>query len=820
VLFGVRSTFDVDGSLTFHEFHEVIQRLDISTRRPGVQVIGAAHLVNAEDLDAYEAEVGGRVASAGLAYPEFAIHPDTGADHVLAIDYLEPQRLNERSFGFDLLSEPNRRDAALRARDSDQPAMSAPVTLVQETGTQRAFLVMLPLYTPGSATTTVEQRRAAFAGVVYAAFRTGDLLNGVLGDQSPSRLIVIDVAANQLLFGGNHPGAAATAMNADDQRVGVLEVAGRTWQIFVDDGEPVLPPYERAMPLIILGGGLFVVGLLTALLRSVLSARARAVQLALEMTGELNALTESASEGIVSIDDGGRVVAWNHGATEMFGYSADEVIGRPARDLVPIEFRERFDQAVATLFSPEPHNEDLGQSRHAAGLRRDGEVFPVEYSASRWSARSTSYVTGFLRDVTERIRADELVRESTNLLVGVLGAATEVSIIGTDLHGIIRVFSAGAERMLGYQAVELVDVRTPALLHDSDEVAQRARELGIAPGFGVFSAVAGFGVSETRRWTYIRKDRTRLPVELTITPRYCADGTVCGFIGVAIDITERVADNDRQQRLLDSEREMVSKLTEVDRVKNDFVSTMSHELRTPLTSIIGYSELLTDGLESADPSPQTAMVDMIAKNAERLLLLVEDLLELSQIEAGAHRAAMEPCDITKVLRSAIASIEPIAASRSITVRTHASRLPMVRGNAVQLERVFLNLLSNAVKFSHDGGDIEVTAASGDQVTVRVADHGIGIPADEQDKVFARFFRSRLAEARAIQGTGLGLAIVANIVERHGGTIAISSGENVGTEVTVSLPAHIHPLEQQLRAAPNEPVIATSPRSKHPEESLA
>ena len=803
VLYGVRGALTLDPAMSRISFRQLVVELDIDTRQPGVQVIGVAHLVDVEDIDEYEDEVDTLVGLSGLPYPDFEVSPEPVDGQILAIDYLEPQEGNERAFGLDFFSEPNRRAAAERARDTGLPSATAPVTLVQETATQRAFLVMVPLYRRGVDTNTVAQRRDAFQGVVYAAFRMGDLMNGLLGEGGPDQVAIVDVDSGDVLFdrsgdfvddsaAGVCPPFCPMGTGADERTV-EIEIGGRTWRIFVENDGSVLSPVERAVPIVMLLCGLLVTALIAAVVGSMRSARRRALELATEMTIELEALTESADEGIVSIDEHGVIVAWNRSATRIFGADADTMVGRPVIELVAERAHDEFRAGYARFIAGDHETSD--GPILLPGRRADGRDFPAEVSLSIWTAGGSTYLTGFVRDITTRIAAQRELVETFNLLRGVLDAATEVAIIGTELDGSINVFNRGAELMLGCSALDVLGVETPARFHDPAEVVERDAELGIDPGFEVFVAAARAGETETRQWTYVSADGRRFPVELTVTGRRDGDGNLCGFIGVATDVTDQLAAIRRQQELLDQERDMVVKLTELDQVKNDFVSTISHELRTPLTSILGYAELLIDDGDDI-PAHHLDMIGVVDKNARRLLLLVEDLLSLSRIESGELHDVRRPCDMAPIFRTVERAIDPLAAAKEITVAYDLSDTPTIIGDVQRLERVFLNLLSNAVKFSRPGGHVGVeSTVDGDHVVVVIADQGVGIPADEMDQLFNRFFRSRIAEREAIQGTGLGLTIVADIVKRHGGTIDVESDEGVGTTVTVRLP--IAPVDRSV-----------------------
>ena len=246
----------------------------------------------------------------------------------------------------------------------------------------------------------------------------------------------------------------------------------------------------------------------------------------------------------------------------------------------------------------------------------------------------------------------------------------------------------------------------------------------------------------------------------------------------------------RQRQLLAREREVVDRLTRLDRDKNDFVSSVSHELRTPVTSMLGYLEMLGDGSAGPLNDQQHRVLEVISRNSWRLLRRIEDLLTVSGLEAGKMRLNLSPVAVPPLVEGAIAAMAPAMADRRLEVVFDVAHdASTVTGDAEHLDRVLINLLSNAVKFTPDGGRISLTVSrQADHVELVVADTGFGIPADELPRVFERFFRSSNAQQMAVSGTGLGLVIVKGIVELHGGTVSLTSTAGVGTEVTVRLPA--------------------------------
>jgi signal transduction histidine kinase len=270
-----------------------------------------------------------------------------------------------------------------------------------------------------------------------------------------------------------------------------------------------------------------------------------------------------------------------------------------------------------------------------------------------------------------------------------------------------------------------------------------------------------------------------------------------------VGLLESVADDMgravQHARLFEQQSSVVSQLREIDRTKTDFLSTISHELRTPLTSIAGYVEMMRDG-EAGDVVPmQRQMLDVVARNTQRLRDLIEDVLILSRIESGTLRTERMPVALRGVIDHAVTALRPQAAQANVRLDVIPAPGPgMLLGDAAQLEQVVLNLVGNAIKFTPAGGRVTVSLeTTGDDLVLRVEDTGIGIPGSEVDDLFQRFFRASNAKEQQITGTGLGLAIVASIVAAHQGRVEVDSHERRGSTFSVVMPSAD---DEVLRAA--------------------
>ncbi len=231
---------------------------------------------------------------------------------------------------------------------------------------------------------------------------------------------------------------------------------------------------------------------------------------------------------------------------------------------------------------------------------------------------------------------------------------------------------------------------------------------------------------------------------------------------------------------------------EVDNLKSEFVSTVSHELRTPMTSIKGYADLMLMGAAGQLSESHTRYMNVIKNNADRLHMLVNDLLDIDRIERKKITLDLRPLDITQIveqiveghLRGRIQHIQ-----KSIHVVTEmAPNLPLVQADFARTTQILTNLLDNAVNYTPENGEIRVSAAAtGDFVSVSISDTGIGIAEEHLDKIFERFFRSEAPEVQSVPGTGLGLAIVRSLIEMHGGQLEVKSELGKGSTFTFTLP---------------------------------
>ena len=592
-----------------------------------------------------------------------------------------------------------------------------------------------------------------------------------------------------------------------------------------------------------------------------------------------------------------------HDAAKIFNilhpddYSAVvESIQRSANDLTRWrhEYRVRFsDGAVRWCFG------------NAAPCRQaDGSV--------RWH--------GYIMDSTDQVNAREELLFSRSRMQAVVEGSTHVSIIATDVNGLITVFNSGAEQMLGYSASEMIGLQTPAIFHCQEEVKRRSQELSLEfgysiEGFETFVHRARHGGHSESDWNYIRKDGSRLIVRLVVTATRDRHNAIDGFIGIATNITdsrnaaevlrfererldmaltggelgtwdwniqtgeeiwdsrwasllgEQLADLDphidtfvkrvhpedisdvqtraqnhfdglspifeaefrvlqktgewrwvqsrgrlmqrdedgNPRRMLgtmadisarkEAEKQLIAARKSADnanRSKSEFLANMSHEIRTPVTSILGYSELLSSpGLNAEE---MNSHVSTIQSSAHHLLTIINDVLDLSKIEAGKMTLEFRQVFPVQLIAEVLSSLEPQALAKNLIIKAQSiGPIPrVIVSDAVRLRQILINLLGNAIKFT-DSGSVNLTvriapkSADGiDRLAFDVTDTGIGMDPDQLAGLFQPFMQADASTTRRFGGTGLGLSICRRMARLLDGDISVTSELGLGSTFSVSV----------------------------------
>jgi PAS domain S-box-containing protein len=354
--------------------------------------------------------------------------------------------------------------------------------------------------------------------------------------------------------------------------------------------------------------------------------------------------------------------------------------------------------------------------------------------------------------------------------------STEDAVIGTTPAGIITSWNRGAELTYGWTEAETLGQALEMIVPPATRgaVASSMKKLALGTT-AIHHRAKGF-----------HRSGHEIDVDLTVCPVFVA-GRLAAVSTVARDVSAAVAFEVEREQMREELAAQNEQLRELDVMKDEFVALVSHELRTPLTAIQGYAELVLDGTAGDLNEEQRMMLGAISRNSTRLFRLINDLLFVAQVNAGKLDVAIEDVDLAAVAAEAVADARPRAEAAEVSLLFECDHAPTVRADRVRLAQVFDNLISNAIKFTPAGGRVGLTVASvGDDVTIVVADSGMGMTPEDQQRLFTRFFRTKAAAK--IQGTGLGLSITKAILDAHNGSISVESEVGRGTRFTVTVPA--------------------------------
>ncbi len=368
----------------------------------------------------------------------------------------------------------------------------------------------------------------------------------------------------------------------------------------------------------------------------------------------------------------------------------------------------------------------------------------------------------------------------------------DLAIVATDLSGVIRIFNAGAERMLGYAAGDVINKMVPTEYRDPQDMIARAKQLSaefgttVAPGFEALIFKAARGIEDQYEVEYVRKDGSRFPAHVSITALRDDKSKIIGYLNICLDNSARVA-----VRAADREK---------TRLKDEFVATVSHELRTPLTSITGALGLLTGNAAGKLPASAMHLLTIAYANSQRLVRLLNDILDIEKMESGKAVFQFKRVEVRSLVEQTIDANRAFAQNRDLRIRLDAAPAAFdVRADPDRLVQAVTNLLSNAIKFSPPGEEVVVAVETGnDAVRISVRDHGPGVPEEFKRHIFEKFAQADGTDARRKDGTGLGLSIVKQIVDRLDGEVGFAEAPGGGAIFHLDLPNWANAVRRQSR----------------------
>ncbi len=532
-----------------------------------------------------------------------------------------------------------------------------------------------------------------------------------------------------------------------------------------------------------------------------------------------HALFNFASIGILITNSRGEIQMANNYIATQFGYDQEELIGRKVEVLIPSRYRERHVHH-RNDYSANPHSRPMGLGMELAGQKKDGTEFPVEVSLGHYKIGDDNYSLAFINDITQRketeqaiiqlnTHLEEKVKEGTQSLaitVEQLGNQIKETerkdaelervntflnniwnhagaiIFVTDEDGMLQFFNPAAEKALGYKAGEAIGALNVARFHLEKELELKAEELSIASGkvipatFDVLKVAATTGDNNNQEWHYVRQDGSTFYVSLNITQLKDVHNEISGFLCIAIDISEKKKAETELRAALEKEKEL-------NELKSRFVSMASHEFRTPLSAVLSSAYLLSKYSKEEEQPQREKHIRRIITSVTSLTEILDDFLSVGKIEEGNIEANYREYAIADQMNEVIADVQHLL-KKGQTINYNHTGSSKVYLDASMMKHIVTNLLSNAIKFSNEGSVVDLTTENkGRKFVLAVEDHGLGIPDEDRDNLFKRFFRS--SNVTNIQGTGLGLHIVSKYTELMNGKIDCHSQLGKGTKFTIT-----------------------------------
>jgi len=500
-------------------------------------------------------------------------------------------------------------------------------------------------------------------------------------------------------------------------------------------------------------------------------------------------VVEAAPNAMVMIDRAGKIAMVNTQAEQVFGYARTELVGQPVEMLVPERFRGHHPELRKTFFA-DPRPRPMGAGRDLYGLKKDGSEFPVEIGLNPIETGEGLMVLSAIVDITARKAAELALRESERHYSILVEGVTDYAIYMIDPNGIVTNWNRGAQRIKGYRTEEIVGQHFSCFHTEEDRAANMPQHsLEIAVRDGRYEAEA---------WR-VRKNGSRFLANVVIYALKDDSGQLIGFAKITRDVTERVQAarelEEARIRLVQSRAEeamhrMQAELAHVARITTlgELTATIAHEVNQPLAGLVASGSACLNWLASRPPDLKKAIqsVERIVTAGKR----AGDIIH--RVRALATKASIQkaPLDINSVINEVIALVQLELINNRVSLRTElAPSMPPILADRVQLQQVILNLLMNGIEAMQPVTErprelmIRSHRDQANQVLVMVRDNGVGISADNADRLFNAFFTTKSS------GMGMGLSICRSIIQAHGGRISAANNAGPGATFQFTLPLH-------------------------------
>ena len=496
-------------------------------------------------------------------------------------------------------------------------------------------------------------------------------------------------------------------------------------------------------------------------------------------------VAESAPDAIISIDSYGKIVFWNRVAERIFGYSVEEAIGKLLTMIMPERVRQVHQDSIWQFLST-GQSSVIDKTIEMVGLRRDGIEFPLERSLAHWQSNGETFFTAIIRDISERKQAEQALRNlneeleqrvtdrtielnrAIDRIEAILNSSNDIVIL-CRTNGTINQVNPAFDKAFGHIPDEAFNQRLTQFV-----VPEQARVLE-----QTFETVVQSGQPERLEIIARYKESPSFDADVVLSPVVGSDNRLFGVICSLRDVT-------RQKQMEAQLRQLLTHEMELNELKSRYVSMAAHDLRNPLAVIQTTIDLIHQYSDRLTGEKLQEKYDHIQASIKVMVNMLDDILTLGKVESGKLGFEPAPLDIIAFCKDIVAEMKQATGTPQPIDFSSQGDCSITWLDAKLLRHILGNLLSNAIKYSSEDRPVIFTVhCAPDQIIFRVQDHGIGIPDDDQKRLFEAFHRA--SNARQLPGTGLGLAIVKQSVDLHGGTITFESQEGVGTTFIVTLP---------------------------------
>ncbi|MFV8830500.1 PAS domain S-box protein [Alkalihalobacterium sp. APHAB7] len=767
---------------------------------PGIHVISFAKYVNdQQSLKEFKEDL-------QMIYEgKYKVWPASNEGEYLINQFVSPSTHVEIGVGFNHFTEENRRLAMQKARETGEYTATSKITLITDKGDSGpGYILYAPVYSnlDGNVGSLNEEQNSNWYGHVLIALYLQEVVEATLSSyinqdlnfriyEQSNGSSINELTPQQLIYEWvSIPQDRLFTSNFEFIQSVSFPFVDKEWTIYFESSPYFFAGLQQEIPNIILITGLIITLLVFFVLRSMAHMRQHAEMLANEITKELSkvnnvrqAILDSTNNLIITTNEEGIIQTFNKAAEQQLGYKAKEVIGKETpflfhdkKELEPYITKHDINIEGAVQYFI---NDLLGCKeeyiRKVLYYRKDGSTFPVEIHITRLIDYNghTIGLLGIGQDISEVKKAHQKIKEKDQLLS---------NIINTIPHPIFVKDAEGRYLLVNRATTELFNTPTEKIIgkkYADFHFAEKAEDV----------RTLEMQVLESGEAVYVQEQPIRHPVTGELRwyyqvklPLQTSDGQ--RILGIAMDITERKWFEEELKGLRD--QALVA-----SQAKSDFLAMVSHEIRTPMNAIIGMSDLL---LETELNKEQHQYVTIFKHSAANLLRIINDVLDLSKVEAGHVSIVEEEFDLKKLAEEVIQVFSFEADKKGIQLRfNYDTSLPaVVVTDQARLRQIFTNLIGNAIKFTQ-GGQVCIKLKQKDLIEknsfileCQVMDTGIGIPKDKIPTIFDQFTQVDTSTTRRFGGTGLGLTIVRSFIERMGGTIQVKSKVGKGSTFTFTL----------------------------------